>query len=135
MNRPPIERYSGGDGVSSRRDRVASDEINVFRRNVVESDPVIGVALSCEDDASLRLAQPRRRFNKGIQHRLQIEGRPADDFEHFGSGGLLLERLVQLPSLTLQSRLQFSNGRIAAAHGLWRIAALRLCRLATSRFG
>src|SRR6516225_5271323 len=110
MNRPPIERYSGGDGVSSRRDRVASDEINVFRRSVVESDPVIGVALSCEDDASLRLAQPRRRFNEGVQHRLQIEGRLADDFEHFGSGGLLLESLVQLAGATVELLQEIGSG-------------------------
>ena len=94
MNRPPIERYSGGDGVSSRRDRVASDEINEIRRSVVESNPVIGIALSCEDDASLCLAQLRRGLDEGVQHPLQIECRPTDDFEHFGRGGLLLERLV-----------------------------------------
>ena len=36
------------------------------------------------------------KIQEGLQHRLQIEGRPADDFEHIGSSGLLLERLAQL---------------------------------------
>jgi hypothetical protein len=37
-----------------------------------------------------------RRFRKCIQHRLQIEGRAADDFEYVGGGGLLLQRFAQL---------------------------------------
>src|SRR5262249_6727250 len=40
--------------------------------------------------------QPGRRFNKCIEHGLQIEGRAADNLEHVGSGGLLLERFTQL---------------------------------------
>ena len=31
-----------------------------------------------------------------VEHRLQIEGRAADDLEHVGGGGLLLERFAQL---------------------------------------
>jgi len=30
-----------------------------------------------------------------LQHRLKIEGRAADDLEHVGGGGLLLERFTQ----------------------------------------
>ena len=44
----------------------------------------------------VRLAQPRRRFDQRIEHRLQIEGRAADDLEHVGGGGLLLQRFAQL---------------------------------------
>src|SRR5262245_65659945 len=36
------------------------------------------------------------RFNKRLQHRLEIEGRAADDLEHVGGGGLLLKRFPQL---------------------------------------
>ena len=42
------------------------------------------------------LAKPRRRLDQRIEHRLQIEGRAADDLEHVGGGGLLLQRLAQL---------------------------------------
>ena len=41
MDRPPIKRYPGRDGVSSGRYWMASDEINELRRSVVESDPMI----------------------------------------------------------------------------------------------
>ena len=42
------------------------------------------------------LAEPRCRFHKGIENRLEIEGRAADDLEHVGGGGLLLQRFAQL---------------------------------------
>ena len=31
------------------------------------------------------------RFNERLQHRLEIEGRAANDLEYVGGGGLLLE--------------------------------------------
>ena len=36
------------------------------------------------------------RLNQLVEHRLQIEGRAADDLEHVGGGRLLLERFAQL---------------------------------------
>src|SRR5262249_61136265 len=41
------------------------------------------------------LAQPCRRLDQRIEHRLKIERRAADDLKHIGCGGLLLERLTQ----------------------------------------
>ncbi len=43
-----------------------------------------------------RIAKPRCRFGKRIQDGLQIESRTANDLEHFGGGGLLLQRFAQL---------------------------------------
>ena len=37
-----------------------------------------------------------RRLHQRVEHRLQIEGRAADDLEHVGGGGLLLQRFAQL---------------------------------------
>ena len=42
------------------------------------------------------LAQLGDRPDKRVQHRLQIERRPADNLEHVGRGGLLLQRFAQL---------------------------------------
>ena len=44
------------------------------------------------DRRHVGLAESGGRLNKCIQHRLQIEGRAADDLEHVGGGGLLLQR-------------------------------------------
>ena len=38
-------------------------------------------------------AQACGRFDQCIEDRFQIEGRPADDLQHLGGGGLLLQRL------------------------------------------
>ena len=43
----------------------------------------------------IRFAQPCRRFRERIEHGLQIEGRAADDLEHVGGRGLLLQRLAR----------------------------------------
>src|SRR5262249_6620697 len=42
------------------------------------------------------LAKSDRRFDQRIEHHLKIECRPADDLEHVGGGGLLLQRFAQL---------------------------------------
>src|SRR6516164_2235750 len=44
----------------------------------------------------IRLAKSSGRFDQRIQHRPQIECRAADDLEHVGGGGLLLQRFAQL---------------------------------------
>src|SRR5262249_61161769 len=46
--------------------------------------------------SALRLAQPGSRLDQRVEHGLQVERRAADDLEHVGSRGLLLQRLAQL---------------------------------------
>src|SRR5207253_9370168 len=43
------------------------------------------------DMSNVRLAKSNGRLNQRIKHRPEIEGRTADDLEHVGGGGLLLE--------------------------------------------
>ena len=47
-------------------------------------------------------------FDERIEYGLQIEGRAADDLEHVGGGGLLLQRLAQLAVRACTS----SNSRV-----------------------
>src|SRR6516225_2238775 len=54
------------------------------------------IARWAPDGGHIRLAQPRGRLDQRVEHRLQIEGRAADDLEHVGGGSLLLQRLAQL---------------------------------------
>ena len=42
------------------------------------------------------IAEPRRQLDQRVEHDLQIEGRAADDLEHVGGGGLLLQQFPQL---------------------------------------
>src|SRR6202035_5921230 len=55
----------------------------------------IQVFVPLKDDSLVGRANPGSRFGQRIEHCLQIEGRTADDLEHVGSGGLLLQRLPQ----------------------------------------
>src|SRR5262245_7033602 len=59
-------------------------------------DPVEGFALALEQPGMVSVAEPRRRLDQCIEHCLQIECRPADDFKHLGGSSLLLTSLVQL---------------------------------------
>ena len=57
--------------------------------------PVDAILLAI-DGSHIGLAQPRHRFDQRVEHVLQIEGRAADDLEHVGGCGLLLQRFAQL---------------------------------------
>ena len=54
------------------------------------------IAELLEDESKIRVAQPCSRRGQRIQHRLQIEGRSANDLQHFRGGGLPSQRLVAL---------------------------------------
>ena len=43
-------------------------------------------------------AETRHRLHQRIEHRLEVDGRTADDLEHVGGRGLLLQGLIQLTS-------------------------------------
>jgi hypothetical protein len=82
MDRSAVKRHPCVDGVPSRRDGMASDKLDQLFGGVVESDPVVGVAVSSKDDSSVGLAQSRCSLDEVIQHHLQVKGRAADYLEH-----------------------------------------------------
>ena len=65
-------------------------------RMAVVGDLPIDLAVLTVDRRHVRVAQPGRRFDQRVEHGLKIEGRAADDLEHVGGGGLLLQRFAQL---------------------------------------
>ena len=67
-----------------------------FRREAITCRDAVALASDDKMSDVCRLAQPRCRLDQRIEHRLQIEGRAADDLEHVGGGGLLLQRFAQL---------------------------------------
>src|SRR5262245_15675220 len=52
--------------------------------------------IELENVSARGAAKPRRALNQGLQHRLEIESGAADDLEHVGGRGLLLQRFAQL---------------------------------------
>src|SRR6516162_2954842 len=53
-------------------------------------------AFLTSDRRDIRLTKSGGRLDQRVEHRLQVEGRAANDLEHVGGGGLLLERFAQL---------------------------------------
>ena len=64
-------------------------------------DAVLSFPLPQVKHAELRLADARRVRKHRLEHRLQFGGGAADDLQHLGGGGLLLQRLGEsLPGLS-----------------------------------
>ena len=72
------------------------DVIHEFAREAVGLGAIEDSVFLAGDGRLVGIAEPGRRFDKRLQHRLQIESRAADDLEHVGGGGLLLQRFTQL---------------------------------------
>src|SRR5262245_5884657 len=56
----------------------------------------IARALAAKNECLFRFTETCGRLRQRIKHGFEIEGRAADDLEHVGSGGLLLQRFAQL---------------------------------------
>ena len=68
----------------------------LLRREAVGCGNRVGVAHAPTDAGLIRLAQLGSRRSQRVEHGLQIERRAADDLEHVGGGGLLLQGFAQL---------------------------------------
>src|SRR5262249_52111496 len=95
LNDSAFKRGPAGDSSSSQLDWIVPHILDKHRRVTVTSDLPVGFVLLARNGSQVRLAQPCRRFDQRIEHGLQIEGRAADDLEHVGGSGLLLQRLPQ----------------------------------------
>jgi hypothetical protein len=51
--------------------------------------------------ALVGIAEPSSRFNEGLQHCPQVEGRAADDLENVGGGNLQLKRFGEFAAALL----------------------------------
>jgi hypothetical protein len=71
-------------------------------RHVVRRGDERDVVLDAVDHRLGRPAQSRRVLHEGVQHRLEIKRRAADDLQDLGGGGLLLQCLTQLGVALLQ---------------------------------
>src|ERR1700693_2933163 len=96
MNRPSFERGPPGNCSGTNRDRMTLHVLIEVGRDTMARDDFIRLAFWTTDDCGVGLTQAMRRFDQGIEHSLQVKGRAADDLEHVGGGGLLLQRFAQL---------------------------------------
>jgi hypothetical protein len=80
----------------------------------------------------IRPAETRHGLHQRIEHGLEVDGGTADDLEHLGGRGLLLQGLIQLTSAAVKLILQVSKDGAVTAYGLCRTAVHR--RFLASRF-
>ena len=83
-------------------------------REAVGCGDRIGIADSASDDRLIGLAELDRRSREGVENRLKVKGRAADDLQHVGGRGLLLERLAQLVE---QPRVLDGDDRLSGKTG------------------
>ena len=73
------------------------DEVAQRGRHIaVKGAPDEVVPLFEEDRAPAAAREPHRRVDQRLQHAVEIEHRAADDLQHVGGGGLLLQSLLRL---------------------------------------
>ena len=93
---PAFERGPAGYRCAPGHDRVLRHVPNelVFRR-IAGRHAILAVGFEPPDDRPVRLAEAGRGGDDGVQDRLQLGSRAADDIEDFAARSLLLERFAQ----------------------------------------
>src|SRR5262249_46963479 len=94
--RPPLKGSTRRDAVASRSDRVGIYELPELRRHVRARGRAQKFTVEQEEERPLGLAYPDGVLNQCVEDGLKLERRAADDLEHVGGGGLLLQRFAQL---------------------------------------
>src|SRR5262249_52559766 len=89
-----IELY--GSRPTSRTNRMEPQGFFMLGRQRKSCLDFVSIAARSPNICSVGLAKPGCRFDERIEHRLQVERRPADDLEHVSGGRLLLKRFAQL---------------------------------------
>src|SRR2546429_584399 len=94
-HRQPLRCPSDNAAASGLEDKVLSDR-SELRREGEGRDRPIHIAIAFGDHSHFSAAEPGSGFDHGIQNRLQIEGRAADDLEDITRRHLIFEGLAQL---------------------------------------
>ena len=81
-----------------------------FRREGDGCCYAVHLAIAAVDRAVAGVAEAGGRFGEGVEHRLQIEGRAADDLQHVAGRGLVFERLLEVVGASLQFAIGLGAG-------------------------
>src|SRR5262249_16581138 len=95
-NRSGSHHAANGVGRVGIDQRVAPSGLGEDGRRVMHCSNPEGIVFAQLQSAELGLAEPRRICQYGLEHRLQFTRRAADNLQHVGGGGLLLQRFAQL---------------------------------------
>src|SRR4029077_16983924 len=96
MDGPAFQQNSADTGITSRTNRMEPQGFFMLGRQRKSCLDFVSIAARSPNICSVGRAKPGSRFDKRIEHRLQIERRPTDNLQHVGGCGLLLESFAQL---------------------------------------
>ena len=96
LNGLTINQGSPSDRPPSPHKSSSLRKLDEFQRKAETRRKLQDAILRLRDRGLIRFAQARCQLDQRIEHRFEIESGAADDLEHVGSGGLLLERFAQI---------------------------------------
>jgi len=104
MHDPAFERYPPGERVATGDNFSLAQGRPILRLRCTERTRHIAIdlALAYCDRCGIGAAEPGGRFNHGVQHRLHIRGRAADDLQDVAGRGLVFERFFEVARAGLQ---------------------------------
>ena len=95
MDGPSFKRGAGGRAVPAGTIGILLRPLLKFRRQIEACPHLQQLAIEAIHIRPVGPAQPDRILGNGFEYRVQIERRTADDLEHVGGSGLLLQRRAQ----------------------------------------
>ena len=84
------------DRAAVGRKGMSEDEFLCFLGKAARRDQVILIISPPEHHCLVGAAEARHRLHQRVENRLEIDGRAADDLEHVGGGGLLLQGFAEI---------------------------------------
>src|SRR5262252_9211569 len=89
---PILNSYAADDRAVSWPNPAMASPLSKLGRRIVIRGEVVQLTVRPKDEPLLGGAKPRRVLDQSVEDGLKLECRPADDLEHVGGRGLLLQR-------------------------------------------
>src|SRR5262249_15473583 len=108
---PAFEGNAAGDSPTAWRNRHILEECLVLGRESKVGRQPIDLPFATQNQGHFGVAEMRGGLDERVENGLQLGNRAADDLEHVGGGGLLLQRF---PQLVEQARILDRDHRLGS---------------------
>jgi hypothetical protein len=93
---PAFECHPPGDPFAAGRNSSFAQDFPILVAVAITRQVAKDLAVAHDDGCGVAAAQPRRRRDHRVEHRLQVERRTADNLEHVAGRGLVFERFFEV---------------------------------------
>jgi hypothetical protein len=98
----PGQLENDGGTTSSNPRSSSGESVSPVDSGLCAQSPAPRVTGRAKAKPIVKSPQPRGGLHQGVEHRLQIEGRAADDRQHVAGRGMVFERFLELPGALTQ---------------------------------